>query len=61
MKRRNGLSIVVYEEKKYNYYEDTISSYSKKRAKYVNEGAVLAKMLLDLFKEKDYIQKAMQQ
>ena len=62
MQRRNGVPSIIYESnnKKYNYCKDTISSFTKRREKYVNDSDVLSKMLLELFMEKDIIQKQMQ-
>jgi len=53
MKRRNGISNNSWKKDKPNYLEETISSYIKRREKYINHSHVMAEMLLTLFKERD--------
>lgn len=55
-KRRNGVSQMVVP----SFQEDTISTYIKKREKYVNPARELTKVLLEIFAERDYIQKQQQ-
>lgn len=53
MKRRNGISNNSWKKEKPNYLEDTVSSYKKRREKYINPSHVMAEMLISLFKERD--------
>ena len=55
-KRRNGVSQMVVP----SFQEDTISSYIKKREKYINPAHQLTNLLSELFAERDYIQKQQQ-
>ena len=55
-KRRNGISQNVVP----CFQKDTISTYIKKRDKYVNPARELTKVLLEIFEERDYIQKQQQ-
>ncbi len=55
-KRRNGVSQNVVP----SFQEDTISSYIKKREKYINPAHQLTNLLSELFAERDYIQKQQQ-
>ena len=51
--RRNGISQIC----KPSFQEDTISTFQKKRDKYVNPAHILTEALLQLFKERDEMYK----